>query len=101
VLIVTIELPPARASTVAKSFEAEGFTDVRWTPPMERRTGVGGDVVRVAYHLGTLAAGGLIGQAAVLAAKRVIARLRERAPDIKASIREINVAESESQPPEE
>lgn len=83
---VTMEIPPARASQMARFFLDEGF-EVSWDGPLEKRAGgFEGELVQFVFWLKDNAASGLVGGAAFAAAQSAVRRIRERFPTIKAEV---------------
>ena len=65
-----MEIPPARASQMARFFIDEGF-EVSWDGPLEKRSGgFEGELVQIVFWLKDNAASGLVGGAAYAAAQQ-------------------------------
>jgi len=86
---VTMQIPPSRAGLMAQIFQEEGFQDVSWEAPMEKRAGgPEAELIQVIYSLGGYAVAGVIGGAAYAAAQAAVRRIRERFPDLQAEVSE-------------
>ncbi len=82
-----MEIPSSRAGMVAEMFKADGV-DVSWMGPMEKSAGVGREIVQVVFYLKDNGTSGLVGGAAYAAAQAGVKKLRERFPQVEATIEE-------------
>lgn len=93
---VTMEIPPARASQMARFFLDEGF-EVSWDGPLEKRSGgFEGELVQIVFWLKDNAASGLVGGAAYAAAQSAIRRIKERFPSIQADVEDPDSSDPET-----
>jgi hypothetical protein len=82
---VSMEIPSSRAGMVAEMFNADGV-DVSWMGPMEKSAGVERELVQIVFYLKDNGAAGVVGGAAYAAAQAGVKKLRERFPQVDATI---------------